>query len=348
MRVDVTALKNATVTNQRQNILRKDDILLTCASETPNECAISSVIRDDIEDNTFLDDHLFALRVKQEFKEIIDTAFLNYYFHSIESRKAVNKTVRGVTRFYISYPSFMKIEIPVPPLPVQHEIVRILDNFTSLEAELEAELEARKKQYEYYRDQLLSFKHPTGGGKSEVEWKTLKETCDIFTGGEVPDDSIKGSCKDNEHRYPIWANGKEVYGYSSTYQIKKDATVISSIGANAGTVYFRKAFFTPIIRLKVIIPKSEKLLISKYIYFYLSTLSFVVKSSSVPNINSNEVKKIKIPIPPIERQRKIVNILERFENIIENIESGLPAEIAARHQQYEYYRDQLLTFKRKS
>ena len=148
----------------KQNVLKKHDILLTCASETPDECALSSVIRDDIADNTFLDDHLFAIRVKQEYKDIVDTAYFNYYFHSVESRKAVNKTVRGVTRFYISYPSFMRIEIPLPPIEVQREIVRILDNFTSLEAELEAELEARRKQYEYYRDQLLSFKHLSGGG----------------------------------------------------------------------------------------------------------------------------------------------------------------------------------------
>ena len=169
MRVDVSALRNATVSNMKQNILRKYDVLLTCASETPDECALSSVIRDDIADNIFLDDHLFALRVKQEYKDILNTAYFNYYFHSIDARRSVNKTVRGVTRFYISYPSFMRIEIPIPPLPVQREIVRILDSFTSLEAELEtkleAELKARRKQYEYYRDQLLSFKHLSAGGQ---------------------------------------------------------------------------------------------------------------------------------------------------------------------------------------
>ena len=118
-----------------------------------------------------MDDHLFGIRISELYKDTIDSIFLNYYFHSPDFRKIVNKAVRGVTRFYISKVAFMKLPVPLPPLPVQKEIVRILDKFTTLEAELEAELKAeldcRKRQYEYYRNQLLSFDLLNrGGGKS--------------------------------------------------------------------------------------------------------------------------------------------------------------------------------------
>ena len=172
-----------------------------------------------------------------------------------------------------------------------------------------------------------------------VEFRNLGDICEIYTGGEPPKDTIKGDNKDEKHVYPVWANGKEVYGYASTYKIDKDATVISSIGANTGSIYFRKAFFTPIIRLKVLVPKDNNL-ISKYLYYYLSTVTFVVKSSSVPNMNSNEVKKLEIPIPPLEVQNEIVRILDTFTSHT----AELQAELQARKEQYEYYRNKLLTF----
>lgn len=173
----------------------------------------------------------------------------------------------------------------------------------------------------------------------------MSEICKIYTGGEPPKDAIKGNYKDSMHPYPIWGNGKEVYGYASSYKIDKDATVISSIGANAGTVYFRKAYFTPIIRLKVLIPKNDNIL-SKFLYFYLSTVSLAVKSSSVPNMNANDVKKLLIPIPSLAEQQRIVSILDKFEALVNDLTEGLPAEIAAVQEQYEYYRNKLLSFPR--
>lgn len=172
-----------------------------------------------------------------------------------------------------------------------------------------------------------------------VEFKRLGEVCEIYTGGEPPKDTIKGNAKDVEHPYPVWANGKDVYGYSSTYKIDKDATVISSIGANTGAIYFRRAYFTPTIRLKVLVPKDNNL-ISKYLYYYLSTVAFVVKSSSVPNMNANEVRKLEIPLPPLEVQNKIVRILDAFTSHA----AELQTELQARKEQYEYYRNKLLTF----
>ena len=237
------------------------------------------------------------------------------------------------------------LEIPVPPLPVQEEIVRILDTFTELQAELQAELQKRKQQYNFYRDNLLNFKD-INRERQEIKWMKIGEICNVITGGEVPVDSIKGDTPQGDFKYPIWGNGKDIYGYSATYQITQDAVCISSIGANTGAVFFHSAYFTPIIRLKVLIPLSKKVS-TKYLFYILSTIGFDVKKSSVPNMNSTEVKQKRIPIPPLAEQNRIVAILDRFDTLTNDLTSGLPAEMEKRRQQYEFYRDKLLTFKRK-
>ena len=160
IKIDINQLPFATVKKLNQTELKRGDILFTSASETPDECAISSVIEGEIESGVFLDDHLFGIRINESYKDIIDPTFLNYYFHGPDFRKIVNKAVRGVTRFYISKVDFMKLLVPIPTLVVQRKIVDILDNFTTLEAELDC----RKRQYEYYRNQLLSFDMLNRGG----------------------------------------------------------------------------------------------------------------------------------------------------------------------------------------
>ncbi|USN57408.1 MAG: restriction endonuclease subunit S [Candidatus Peribacteria bacterium] len=111
--------------------------------------------------------HIMRLRIYD--LKLLNPAFLNYLFNSDDVRKQIRKNAQGITRFGLTQPKWKSISIPIPPLPVQEEIVRILDTFTQLEAELEAELEARKTQYEYYRDDLLTF------ADDEVEWKELGE-----------------------------------------------------------------------------------------------------------------------------------------------------------------------------
>lgn len=177
----------------------------------------------------------------------------------------------------------------------------------------------------------------------------LGEVCNVITGGEVPMNTEKGQQKPSiQYPYPVYANGKEVYGYTDSYQIDNDAVCISSIGANTGDVFYRKAFFSPAIRLKVIVPKTHELN-TKYLFYVSSIINFGSKNKgSVPNINADFVKKILIPIPPLAEQERIVSILDRFEALTTDLTSGLPAEIKARQQQYEYYRDTLLSFPRKS
>ena len=265
----------------------------------------------------------------------ISTKYL-YHFLLSEWQKKVFDYVHK------AHPSTIRKEyaILVPPLEVQSEIVHILDNFTELTTklttELTAELASRKKQFEFYREELLSC-------NESVDRVNVGDLCDVITGGEPPTDCIKGNTPDVEHPYAVWGNGKDIYGYSKKYRIDKDAVVISSIGANTGAVYYRKAFFTPIIRLKVIIPKDEMLDI-RYLYHALSASKITSKSSSVPNMNASEIKAIQFPLPNIKEQKKIVSILDEFDSICNGILSSLPTEIDARQKQYEFYRDKLLTF----
>ncbi len=178
------------------------------------------------------------------------------------------------------------------------------------------------------------------GGVSEIP---IGDICDVYTGGEPPADCIKGDIKDKDHPYAVWGNGKNIYGYSGSYKIDKDAVVVSAIGANAGAIYYRKAYFTPIIALKVLIPKTNKLNL-RYLFHALSAKRITSKSSTVPNINSSEIKRLTIACPEIQVQEKIANVLDNFDAICADLNIGLPAEIEARKKQYEFYRNKLLTF----
>ena len=275
------------------------------------------------------------LMIKEQYKDDYDPKFLYYYCFKLD--EYCKECLNQGNFASVDMKKFAKFQFPRLPIEIQREIVRILDNFTNLTAELVKELTARKTQYGYYRNKFLDF-------ESSVSVKTIGDICDVVVGGEPPTDCIKGDVRDSTHIYPVWGNGKEVYGYSGTYKIDRDAVVISSIGANTGAVYYKEAFFTPIIRLKVILPKDNRIN-ARFLFHALSGTTIKSKSSSVPNMNANEIKAIKIPVPPLDVQNRIVNVLDNFEKICSDLNIGLPAEIEARQKQYEYYRDKLLTFK---
>jgi type I restriction enzyme S subunit len=149
--------------NEKQNTVKHGDILFTGSSETLDECGISSVLTKETNEKLYLNSFCFGFRLID--KDLLLPDFSKYLFRSKEIRKQIKRTASGVTRFNVSKKKMEQVVIPVPPLPIQQEIVRILDNFTELTAELTTklttELEARQKQYEYYRDKLLSFKEAT-------------------------------------------------------------------------------------------------------------------------------------------------------------------------------------------
>ena len=317
--------------------LKNDDILICAGSGSKEHVGKVAYIREDME--YAFGGFMAVIRMKDP-SEVMP----RFMFHNLTSqrfRTHIGFTIDSSTINNLNAKVVSEFKVPVPPMEVQSEIVRLLDNFTDLTAELTseltAELSARRKQYEYYREQLLSY------GES-VRKVRIGEVCDVFTGGEPPLDCIKGNISDAEHPYAVWGNGKDLYGYSGTYRIDKDAVVISSIGANTGTVYFHKAFFTPIIRLKVIVPKDDSLDM-RFLYHAMSAAKIESKSSSVPNMNAAEIKALLFSLPDIEEQRRVAEILDKYDTLCEDLSGGIPAEIESRNRQYKYYRDKLLTFK---
>ena len=259
-----------------------------------------------------------------------DDSLIPKYFYYVFSNAEIPS--RGYSRHW----SIAKeIQIPVPSLSEQTRIVGILDTFTSAIDNLKAQIAQRRKQYEYYRDQLLDLE-----GKDGVEMKKLGEICDLITGGEVPDNTNKGQLHPTkDYPYAVYTNGKEVYGFSNTYQVDADAVCISSIGANTGAIFYKTGKFTPAIRLKVLLPQNG--IIPKYLYYACSKIDFKGRNTgSVPNINAEYVKGRKLSVPSLIEQQRIVSILDTFEASIQNLE----AQLKQREKQYEYYRNQLLTF----
>ena len=147
--------------NEKQNTIEYGDVLFTGSSETPDECGMSSVLTEKITEPLYLNSFCFGFRLHD--KELFLPDFLKYLFRDDSIRKQIGQTASGVTRFNISKKRFAKVIIPIPPIAVQQEIAYILDSFTQLEAELEAELEARRAQYAYYRAKLLNFNNKQGG-----------------------------------------------------------------------------------------------------------------------------------------------------------------------------------------
>ena len=266
-------------------------------------------------------------------------------------------------RHWIS--KYSLFEIPVPPLPVQREIVRILDNFTSLEAELEAELETRRKQYEYYRDQLLSFKHLSGGGTDEVKWMTLGEMGTFIRGNGLQKKDFTDNGFPCIHygqihtTYNTFTDKTVSYtSFEKAKHLKKAhkgdlliATTSEDVDACCKAVAWLGESQCAISGDSYIYHHNQD---PKYIAYLFQTDMFAKQKKTaatgtkVIRVSGDAMAKFKFPIPSLSTQRRIVSILDRFESLVNDITTGLPAEIAARHQQYEYYRDQLLSFKRKS
>lgn len=242
-------------------------------------------------------------------------------------------------------------KLPVPPLEVQREIVRILDNFTFLTTELAAELAARQKQYEYYRDLLLTFKPNESTILNErtneleinapVRWMKLGDIADIKRGIRVVKKQLI-----TEGKYPVYQNSLEPMGYFNKYNCEAETTYVISAGAAGEIGFCNKKFWAADDCLIFIDTKNVN---NKFIYYSLlvrkNILLANVRKASIPRLSRIVVENLIIPVPPLEVQQRIVDILDRFDALCNDITSGLPAEIKARQKQYEYYRDKLLTFK---
>ena len=205
--------------------------------------------------------HQRAYRI-HVINEDVNTKFLYHLMRGSFKKYILAKSV-GATSASIRKPMLEKFPIPIPPLNVQAEIVRILDTFTELTEELTEELTARQQQYAYYRDELLTFE------EGEVEWKTLNEVCSsISAGGDLPESFIKGQTNPtDEFPYPIYANAtgdKGLYGFTDGYKIESEAVTISARGAKVGYHTVRQGKFTPIVRLIALVP-NKGFILTRYL-----------------------------------------------------------------------------------
>ena len=339
---------------ENQNRVEYGDVLFTGSSETPDECGMSSVLTEKITEPLYLNSFCFGFRLHD--KELFLPDFLKYLFRDDSIRKQIGQTASGVTRFNISKKRFAKVIIPIPPIAVQQEIAYILDSFTRLEAELEAELEARARQYEYYRNQLLNFE-----GK-EVEWKTLGEMTSLITKGTTPKAFTKSGIsfvKTEAFDGSRIDRSKLSYVDEITHQtflkrsiLEANDILFTIAGATIGKIAIVTEDILPantnqalaIIRLNEGVNR-------KYIFYILKSdymriyINQCAKSSAQPNLNLQQLNEFQIPIPPLPEQQRIVDILDKFDALVNDISIGLPAEIEARRKQYEYYRGRLLSFK---
>ncbi|HOP57234.1 MAG TPA: restriction endonuclease subunit S [Bacillota bacterium] len=355
--------------NENQHQLKKGDVLFTGSSETPDECGISSVVCDEVLEPIYLNSFSFIFRTEEG---IFNPHFLKHLFRSYEIRNQIGKTANGVTRYNVSKKLFAKVEIPIPPMEVQNEIARILDNFSELEVELEAELEARTKQYEYYRNKLLDFSTGSVGVPRidvmladlcpmGVELRTIEDV-GTYRRGSFPQPYGLAKWYDDENGMPFVQvvdveNDKFLLTPDTRRKISIEAqkmsvfapigTLIVTIQGTIGRVAITQ-YEAYIDRTLLVFKETDKNINKKFLAYVLKQKFALeektARGSTLKTITKEELKNFLIPIPPLEIQEEIVRILDTFSEYVTSISQGLPAEIAARRKQYEYYRNKLLTF----
>ena len=302
--------------------------------------------------------------------EIVNNRYL-YQFLKFQEKFFMNSQHgAGIPALAIS--KLNKHLIPVPPLSVQQEIVRILDKFTQLEAELEAELDCRKRQYEYYRDKLLSFNEVVWGGAktlifSNLQWKTLGEVA-TYVRGLTYNKTNESDEKEGGYKV-LRANNinlsSNTLNFDNVKVVKFDTKVKDNqklyrndilISAASGSKehvgkvafiyedldYYFGGFMGVVRCSDKIIPRFLFHILTDNLF--KTYLEEVLNSSTINNLNSKIMNMFQIPIPPIEEQERIAGILDKFDTLVNSISEGLPREIELRRKQYEYYREKLLRF----
>lgn len=268
--------------------------------------------------------------------------YFAYFTQTDSFANEKRKYSKGTKVIDVSASDMAKITIPIPcpdnpekSLAIQSEIVRILDAFSALTAEVTAELTMRKKQYNYYRNQLLSFK--------EVEWKTLGEVTEINT-GQKPSEIL-----DKAATFDYINAGTSRSGYTTMSNCDGDTVTTPSRGQGGiGFVGYQKTPFWLGPLCYKIKSLNNEILINKFLFYTLQSrnrnLLSLKKEGGVPAVNKIDLAKLIIPLPSLDEQKRIVSILDKFDTLTNSITEGLPREIELRQKQYEYYRDLLFSF----
>ena len=182
--------------------------------------------------------------------------------------------------------------------------------------------------------------------ESKISYFKLKELVDFIVGGDVPKNQFS-KIKTEDYKIPIYSNGIEensLYGFTNIARVLERSITISARGT-IGYVSIKEEPYYPIVRLICLIPKSDKLNLD-YLYYYLQQYKFSYVKTGIPSLTRDMISNIELPLPNIEIQNKVVEVLDKFQNLISNAKGLLPEEIEQRQKQYEYYRDKLLEFKR--
>ena len=339
---------------EKQNKIQKGDILFTGSSETPDEAGMSCVVTDELNEDYYMNSFCFGIRLNNPEQYCL--GYLKHILRSSDIRKSISKSASGVTRFNISKARFGKILIPFPSLKDQQSIVDKLDTFTSSIDNLKQQIALRRKQYEYYRDQLLDLE-----GKEGVEMKSCGEVCEVtdyvangsfatlrenVSYRQEPDYAVLVRTIDLSNNF----DGDKVYIDDKAYKFLSKSSlfggeiIINNIGAGVG-----QTFRCPYLKEKMSLGPNSILVRTPnndfYYYWFNSiygqnAMMKVVTPGAMPKFNKTGFKTITIPLPSLSDQQRIVSILDTFEASIQNLE----AQLSQREKQYEYYRNKLLTF----
>lgn len=331
---------------ENQNSLTVGDVLFTGSSETPDEVGMSSVVVEKPSETIYLNSFCFGYRFNDD--AMLLPGFSKYMFRSDAVRQQIVMSASGVTRFNISKKRFLKTRIPIPPLKVQREIVNVLDTFTKLEA--------RRRQYKYYRDTLLAF------DDQDVRWATMAEVGKFFRGRRF----TKADYVENGVNCIHYGEIYTYYGISANEVIshvrpemkailrfaKPGDVVITDVGETVEDVGKAVAWIgTEEVAIHDHCYAFRHSMNPKFVSYCMHTTSFIaekakyVARTKVNTLLMDGFSRIRIPVPPREEQDRIVAILDKFDALVNDLSCGLPAEIKARRQQYEHYRDRLLNFR---
>ena len=339
-----------------------DGNYLLISEDGANLIARSTPIAFPISGKTWVNNHAHVL----EFDSLITQRLVEIYLNSID----LSKYISGGAQPKLNQDNLNSILIPIPPLPIQEEIVRLLDQLTEstqkYQAKLEAELDARKKQYEHYRNQLLSF----DASRTDVEWKALNDIGDFFGGltGKSKNDFIDGNAT-----FITYSN---IYSNPSL-NLNIDEKVRIDDGEKQNVIQYGDILFTGSSEtpeecgMSSVVTKepTEKMYLNSFCFglrlfeldkFNFDYLKHLFRSTEIRkeicktangvtrfNVSKKKMGEIAIPLPPLAEQERIVDILDRMDKAHKELCQSIETEIKMRKQQYEYYRNQLLDFKKK-
>ena len=341
----------------KKKVLRKGDIITVHTGDV----GTSAVIDDAFDGAIGFTTITTRIRDRKE----ITPEYLCHYLNSHQCKRDI-ESVTISDRNNLNQKSYEKLTVPVPPLDVQNRIVNVLDNFekicSDLNIGLPAEIEARQKQYEYYRDKLLTFAETGNTILSRAEQSRaeqsraliklmqyvfgyamlpLSEIANVFRGEYITKKNEKAG------NIPVILGGQEPAYYIDRANHTGEIVAVARSGASAGFVsYWNEPIF---ITDGFGYEAKKEVVAPRYLYYVLKNkeaeLNGMKRGAGVPHVSGERLGEINLPVPPIEEQKRVVSILDRFDAICNDLTSGLPAETKARQKQYEYYRDKLLTFK---